>query len=112
MITIFFLSIIGLQVHSDGEINLEELKSKLPAGIELPANLNNITSSLPTLEEFKALVKSKCEKVTGGVAAFVDIEEAATTLQECASDLIDFEVLQQEIEKAQPTGELDTVFNK
>lgn len=97
-------------MHSDGEINLEDIKSKLPEGIELPANLQNL--SLPTLEEIKAVVKSKCDRVSGGDAAFVEIEEAVEGLKECAGDLIDFEQLQEEIEKAQPNGELDTVFNK
>lgn len=100
----------GTKVLCEGEIDLDDLKSKLPEGIEIPSSLQNIT--LPTLDEVKALVKSKCEKTSGGAAAYESIELAANELKECTSDLIDFEELQKEIEKAQPNGELDTVFNK
>lgn len=58
------------------------------------------------------MVKSKCDQVSGGDAAYVTVEAAAEELKICASDLIDFSELQTEIEKAQPNGELDTVFNK
>lgn len=40
------------------------------------------------------------------------MEEAGNTFRTCISDLVDVETLQEEIEKAQPNGELDTVFNK
>lgn len=89
---------------------MDELKSKLPPGVELPSSLQNIT--LPTLDEVKVVVKSKCDRVSGGETAYVSVEAAAEEFKICASDLIDFSELQNEIEKAQPNGELDTVFNK
>lgn len=100
----------GIQVYCQGEINLEELKSKLPEGVEIPPALQNI--SLPTMEEIKAVVKSKCDKVTGNTTAFTAVEEAFEEFKGCAADLVDFEELQKEMEDAQPKGELDTVFNK
>lgn len=99
-----------MPVQSEGELNLDELKSKLPEGIEIPPSLQNV--SLPTLDEIKAVVKSKCDRVAGNDEAFTTVEEAAEEFKGCASDLIDFEELQREMEEAQPKGELDTVFNK
>lgn len=92
-------------------INLEEIKKNLPAGIELPESLQNvnITSSI---EVAKKVVQDKCSKVSGGDAAYKAIEEGAKVLQNCTSGLIEFSVLQEEIQKAEPNGELDTVFNK
>jgi len=104
------VSLFSASVLCEGELDLNDLKSKLPAGIELPSSLQNIT--LPTLDEVKAVVKSKCDQVSGGDAAYKTVEAASEELKICASDLIDFSELQTEIEKAQPNGELDTVFNK
>lgn len=101
---------VGLNVSCQGEINLEELKSKLPEGIELPPSLQN--ASLPTLDEIKAIVKSKCERVSNSNETYTSIEAAAEEFKICAADLIDFSELQDEMEVAQPKGELDTVFNK
>lgn len=96
-------------MHSQ-EINLDELKSKLPEGVEIPASLQNVT--LPTLDEIKAIVKGKCDRVSADEAVYKAVEEAAEEFKGCASDLVDFEELQREMEEAQPKGELDTVFNK
>lgn len=58
------------------------------------------------------MIKDKCAKVSGGQDAYDRIEKAAEDLQNCTSGLIDVEQLQNEIKKAEPSGELDTVFNK
>lgn len=50
--------------------------------------------------------------MTGGDAAFEAIEHGVEDLKNCTVGLIDVEQLQKEIEAAQPSGELDTVFNK
>lgn len=97
---------------NDNEIglDLDKIKENLPAGIEIPASLQNVT--LPSVDEFKKVIKEKCSKVSGGDAAFEAIERGAEDLKNCTSGLIDVEVLRKEIEKAEPSGELDTVFNK
>lgn len=100
----------GSNVRCQGDINIDELKSKLPPGIEIPPSLQNFT--LPTIDEIKAVVKSKCDRVAADTAAYEAVEKAAEDFKACASDLIDFEELQKEMEEAQPKGELDTVFNK
>lgn len=96
--------------NNELDIDFEKIKEKLPPGIEIPPSLQNM--SMPSLDEFKKVIKEKCSKVSGGDAAYEAIEAGATKLQECTSGLIDVEQLQNEIEKAQPRGELDTVFNK
>jgi hypothetical protein len=41
-----------------------------------------------------------------------NFQQATTTLMECAQQLVNFTALPDEIEKAKPNGNLDTVFNK
>lgn len=95
------------------DFDLEKLKEKLPAGIELPDSLSSLQNvSLPSIDEIKKVLKDKCSKVSGGEVAFDAIERGAEELKNCTAGLIDVEVLQEEIAAAKPIGELDTVFNK
>lgn len=40
------------------------------------------------------------------------LQQASTHLMECVQKLVNFTALPDEIEKAKPNGNLDTVFNK
>lgn len=80
----------------------------MPDGI-IPDSLKNIT--IP-VEEIKSVLQEKCKKVSGDDKRYEAVEDGATELMTCISGLIDYEVLQNEIDAAQPKGELDTVFNK
>lgn len=91
-------------------IDLENIKKNLPAGIDIPSSLQNV--SLPSVDEVKKVLKEKCSKVSKGEEAYAAIEKGAEDLKNCTSGLIDVEVLRTEIEEAEPKGELDTVFNK
>lgn len=91
-------------------IDLDKIKKNLPAGIEIPPSLQNVT--LPSIDEVIKVVKDKCAKVSGGEEAYAAIEKGSEDLKNCTSNLIDVSVLQKEIEEAEPSGELDTVFNK
>lgn len=91
-------------------IDLDKIKKNLPAGIEIPSSLQNVT--LPSIDEVKKVLKDKCSKVSGGEEAYAAIEKGAEDLKNCTTGLIDPEVLRKEIEEAEPSGELDTVFNK
>lgn len=91
-------------------MDFEKIKASLPAGVEIPDSLKNIT--LPSLDDIKKAIKDKCEKVSGGEAAYEAVEKAAEELKECTSGLIDVEKLQNEINEAKPNGDLDSVFNK
>lgn len=90
------------------KIDLDKIKEKLP--FEVPPSLQNVT--LPSIDEVKKIIKDKCSKVSGGDDAYATIERGAEDLKNCTTGLIDYEVLQKEIEEAEPSGELDTVFNK
>lgn len=85
------------------------MKSQLPEGI-LPDGFN--TSSLPTADDAKKLFKEKCQKVSNNDEAFHKAENASEDFKNCLMNLVDFEELQKEIDRAQPNGDLDTVFNK
>lgn len=89
-------------------VDLEGLKSHIPEGI-LPKDMGNVTQ---TVEDFKRLMKDKCNAVSGSDAAYEAIEDASGKLMECLMETFNFSTIQEEIEKAQPNGELDTVFNK
>lgn len=103
------IAVPALSQNQIEDIDLEKLKSQLPEGI-IPAGFN--TSSLPKIEEITNVIKEKCIKVSGSDAAFEEATQAAGEFGTCVSGLIDQKVLEEEIEKARPTGDLDTVFNK
>lgn len=96
--------------NNEIEANFEKIKSKLPEGIEIPETLKNMT--MPSMDDAKKVLKEKCDKVSGGETAYAAVEEAAEKMKDCAMNLVNVEQLQQDIEEAQPKGELDTVFNK
>jgi len=110
---IFIIGIISLSIAaattSNNELDIDKLKSQLPEGI-LPPGFN--TSSLPSPDDARKLFKEKCEKVAKNEQAFEQAENASEVFKDCLLNLVDFEILQKEIEQAQPNGELDTVFNK
>lgn len=58
------------------------------------------------------MLKQKCEKNAGNADEWPKVESAAGEFKTCIGDLVDVQQLQEEIELAQPNGELDTVFNK
>lgn len=91
------------------DIDIDQLKSHLPEGF-LPPEFQNI--SLPSIEDIQKIVKDKCSKIAGNEEAYQKTEAASQRLGECMKGLIDFGDLQEEIQKAKPTGDLDTVFNK
>lgn len=94
---------------TSNDLDIDKLKSQIPDGI-LPEGFN--TSSLPTADDTKKLFKEKCLQVSNNEEAFTKAENASEVFRECLMGLIDFEVLQKEIDAAQPNGDLDTVFNK
>lgn len=81
----------------------------MPEGIEIPDSLKNASFNV---DEMKKVLQEKCKKVSGNEESYKAIEEGAQKLKDCTVGLVDVEQLQKEIEEAQPSGELDTVFNK
>ncbi|XP_063702693.1 27 kDa hemolymph protein-like [Culicoides brevitarsis] len=92
------------------EIDIDKIKAQLPEGVKIPPELLN--ASLPSVEETTKILKEKCIKVSGSDAAYEEAAQGGMKLNECITGLVDVSVLQEEIEKATPTGDLDTVFNK
>lgn len=76
----------------------------------LPDELKSIV--LPSQDDIVNVLKQKCEKNAGNTEEWTKVEAAANDFRTCITDLVDAEVLQREIEEAQPNGELDMVFNK
>uniref|UniRef100_A0A182MWE9 Protein TsetseEP domain-containing protein n=1 Tax=Anopheles culicifacies TaxID=139723 RepID=A0A182MWE9_9DIPT len=90
-------------------IDINKLKDDVLAEI-LPPEFKNVT--LPKLEDIQQMIKEKCSRVAGSDASYEEAEQAAQQFGDCMKDLVDFSDLQEEIKKAKPTGDLDTVFNK
>lgn len=90
-------------------IDINKLKDEVFADI-LPPEFKNVT--LPKLEDIQKIIKDKCSRVAGSDASYEEAEQAAQKFGDCMKDLVDFSDLQEEIKKAKPTGDLDTVFNK
>lgn len=78
----------------------------------IPEGFNINTTALPSQDDIVKVLKQKCEKTSGNAETYAGVEAAAKEMSECVSNLVDVEKLQEEIEAAQPNGELDTVFNK
>lgn len=91
------------------DIDIEKLKEQIPEGL-IPPEFQNMT--LPSLEDIQRIVKDKCSKMAGSDAGYEQAEQAGQKLGDCLKDLVDFSDLENEIKKAKPTGDLDTVFNK
>lgn len=91
-----------------GQEVLDELKAQVPAGL-IPENLQNLTFPVDKVIDG---IKDKCSKVSGSDAAFEEAQQGQTKVVECLSGLLNWTEMQEEIEKAKPTGDLETVFNK
>lgn len=101
----------GLKEKIKEKVNLTELQSHLPPGIQLP-DFDQLGNATKQIEDTQKVLKEKCIKVSGSSAAYEEATQGAITLNECIQDLINITVIQKEIEEATPIGELDTVFNK
>lgn len=103
------INLQDVDINKLKDVDINKLKDEVFADL-LPPELKNVT--LPKLEDILAHVKDKCSKVAGSGASYDEAELAAQNFGECMKDLVDFNSLPEEIKKAKPTGDLDTVFNK
>ncbi|XP_015116330.1 27 kDa glycoprotein [Diachasma alloeum] len=71
----------------------------------------NQTAALGKIDEVKTLLKEKCD-TNGGPGTFDKVFAAKDELFSCVKGLVNFTVLNQEMEAAKPTGDLDIVFKK
>ncbi|XP_055624443.1 27 kDa hemolymph protein-like [Toxorhynchites rutilus septentrionalis] len=112
VVYLLMLSVLASITHASElpkDISIDKLREHIPEGL-IPPEFQNIT--LPSLEDIQRIIKEKCSRVAGSDAAYEQSEQAGQRLSECLKDLVDFSDLQNEIQKAKPTGDLDTVFNK
>lgn len=105
------LDLEALKEKFKEKVNLTELQSHLPAGIQLP-DIDQLGNATKQIEDTQRVLKEKCIKVSGSSAAYEEAQQGAYTLNECIQNLVNVTVMQQEIKDATPIGELDTVFNK
>lgn len=105
---IIFLGILSAAVCAldSSAVNLDEFKNQIPPEL---AN-GNLT------DKAKNLFKDKCQKIAGdndkGGEAFSNLEQGFVTAMECVSQIVNVSALQVEMEKARPTGDMDSVFHK
>jgi len=78
--------------------------------VVLPKELDGI--AIPSAEDATNMFKDKCIKVAGSDAAFEEVQQGFVTFTECIQSIVNFTALPDEIERAKPNGNLDTVFNK
>ncbi|KAL7020213.1 hypothetical protein ACKWTF_011418 [Chironomus riparius] len=88
----------------------DSIKPFLPEGISLPEM--NSTQIEEGLQKLTDALKQKCLEASGSDTAYDDASAAASTFSECIQNLLDFSNIEEEIEKAKPTGDLDIVFGK
>ncbi|XP_043281570.1 27 kDa hemolymph protein-like [Venturia canescens] len=74
-------------------------------------NLQGLNASALPVEEAKNAFKNKCQ-TNGGADAYTNAENAAKEIASCMQNLVNVTLLQDEIERAKPTGDLDIVFRK
>ncbi|XP_068141197.1 27 kDa hemolymph protein [Drosophila tropicalis] len=77
----------------------------------LPPEYRNTNVSV---DDIKRMYREKCKKVTGSENStlYLEIEKATAKMSTCLSKVANLTALQEEMEVAKPTGDLDTVFHK
>ncbi|CRL07400.1 CLUMA_CG020373, isoform A [Clunio marinus] len=101
-------SIFGALNKTD--ITINDIKNALPDGVTFPPEFAD--AELPNIDDAKKLFKDKCIKVSGSDAAYEEVTQATTTVMDCIQNLVNFSSIPDEIERAKPNGNIDTVFNK
>lgn len=91
--------------------NLPNALDHLPSGTldSLPAGFN--ASNIPSIEEGEEMLKEKCDR-NGNNESYDNAMMAKEEIQFCIRNLVNYTQIQQEIDKAKPTGDLDIVFRK
>lgn len=111
--TLFLTGCVFANIDSGNNLNEEisSLSDKLPTDLtnKLPA-IN--ASDVPSAEDVEKLFKEKCRKLTHDDKAYEAAVMAKDNLEVCVKSLVNMTEIQQEIEDAKPTGDLDSVFGK
>lgn len=106
-----FVCVVCAWANIENGNNMNEELSGLAD--KLPADLaNKLPAELPSAEDAQKLFKDKCKKLTGDDRAYDLASRAKDSLENCVKSQVNITELQQEIEDAKPSGDLDTVFGK
>ncbi|XP_051161527.1 27 kDa hemolymph protein-like [Leptopilina boulardi] len=112
-IIIISIVIIGLFANcftQDTIENADDALNKINSIIDIP-ELKNINASALPVSEAENVMKKKCEK-NGGPTAYETAKKGVIDMGTCIASLVNMTKLNQEIEEAKPTGDLDEVFAK
>lgn len=102
MFSVFLRGLLGQNLPSADEILQQASEA---------ANIPGINASALPIEEAKTAFKTKCE-ANGGAQAYIKAENATKDVESCVRGLVNMSVLNDEIEVAKPTGDVDAVFRK
>ncbi|CAG4941440.1 unnamed protein product [Parnassius apollo] len=95
-------------VCAQTEPSVSDVLKALPADLQSTVNESQVQD---LQNKTTKLFKEKCEK-NGGPDAYTNAETAFKNFSKCIQDLVDFSVLNGEIEEAKPNGQVDEVFKK
>jgi len=111
--SVLVLTIIGVNINESSLEtipNQEEILKNISSVVNVPG-LDKINASAIPIEEVTKSLQKKCEN-NGGPEAFDKAKSAAEELAECMKSMVNVTELQEEMDKAKPTGDLDLVFKK
>ncbi|XP_050443838.1 27 kDa hemolymph protein-like [Adelges cooleyi] len=102
---------------SEGETDLNDLKDTVKKkfgslSLDNVPNIDQLNSSIPSLEEGEKLFKEKCLRNSQVNNSYELAMEAKEQLQVCVHSLVDLKELKKEVEEAKPKGDVDIVFKK
>lgn len=107
---IFFPGLFSNCLAQSDIENADDALNKINSIVDIP-ELQNINASALPVAEVENLVKKKCEK-NGGPTAYDTAKTGIMNMGSCMASLVNVTQLNNEIEKAKPTGDLDEVFAK
>uniref|UniRef100_A0A224XTU8 Putative conserved secreted protein n=1 Tax=Panstrongylus lignarius TaxID=156445 RepID=A0A224XTU8_9HEMI len=100
-----FTLVLFVAAEQNISTTLQELENSIPGMSQV------FGGSLPSINEGDELLKEKCLK-NGNNESYEIAMQAKQDFQTCLKEIIDFDVIQEEIDEAKPKGDLDTVFKK
>ncbi|XP_014274289.1 27 kDa glycoprotein [Halyomorpha halys] len=112
VIAFCMIFVVSGDIAKDDKINAvtEETRNPLE-GMDMPPGMDKILAGLPDINEGDDMFKEKCLKA-GTNESYINATTAKEAFELCVSDLVDIKELKEEINRAKPTGDLDTVFKK
>ncbi|CAH2075499.1 unnamed protein product, partial [Iphiclides podalirius] len=108
IVNYLILAIIIGAAYAQTEPSASDVLKALPSDLQGTVNESQIQD---IQNKSTKAFREKCEK-NGGPDAYSNAEAAFKKFMKCTEDLVNFQVLNEEIEKAKPDGRVDEVFKK